>query len=870
MVVVGGYKAYRRGLAKAKTAAQRTAVIKGYSTWRATRAKTIAAGGAVTPEGKIISPQQVSASQTKLSQTLANLKRLELAKRDIESGKSIAEAYAGRRTVAGWLQTAEGKRALAEATGQAKIQYELIAQRETAAKAEIARVEAEAKSKAAEERAEEKRLITMGLAEAKRLGIPEKERLAKAWEWYKEKVTLPITVIKEKVVPTVRRVGERVIIGLAKASDWIERKRLKYLEPGEYKTQTELNEASVSLSNAVNLATKKSEKINEDVEAFVKKYPSDVELTQEEVKVAEDEAYRLRERIRRWETNEVLLKQNIRDYKLKEKEAELKFGLKFKLVGLPEKVLYASGYASYYLTAIPRAGLGYAALGVGLITRPVETVKEVVAGIQEFPSEFMKKPLRTMMDIAGAVTFWYLAEAGISALARGEIKFFKGKRARVGKKGKSKTVQVVVKKVKDAKKKKVKVKLTTAEAEEMARTIIHRIEKKWMVGGKPAAEAEVRRLLKLAKTVQERKGFNFLLKHLEEKNIIRSSIFNPETGQLFFGEIPPSVVPRFPRFKPPIVKPKPPIVKVKPKVKVKVKPPVVRPVTDFGLASREATAALLARQRAALKERQKELQALYGVTMPRVKLKAVPKEAFAPAQVFAQAMTGRVAIAPPVPTPLVPPTPVPVPAPPAPPEIPPFYIPRKPTKKEIEEEEKRKIAEAKMRAQIRAYQASVGAVAAGIYITPKEAARLRKFTGLELRPVIRRRPVRKAVARKPKPLKPSIKPSPYLKQLREQQGFLLGPAFGLPKKGSPTKAVKMLRAQQQALVAPAWGGRAEHRKKLKKQEKEIMERMKMYAKKIKPVRKKIPKKIKPVRKKIPKKKKTRKEKIIQNLNKIFS
>jgi len=219
-------------------------------------------------------------------------------------------------------------------------------------------------------------------------------------------------------------------------------------------------------------------------------------------------------------------------------------------------------------------------------------------------------------------------------------------------------------------------------------------------------------------------------------------------------------------------------------------------------------------------------------------LSFVSPQALAPAIAVTPAL--RVAprlIAPPAP--LVPPTPpVHLVIPTPPPGIPPIYIPRKLTKKEIEEEKRRKRLAAKLRVQALAYQASVGAAITGVKISAKEAAKIKRLTGLELRPVV---------------------VNPYTKELQKQQQLLVGPAFGMAKKGSPTKAIKMLRAQQEALVAPAWGGRAKHRKTLKKQAQEILKRMKMYAKKTKPVRLKIPKK-----------KKTKREELIQRINKLFA
>jgi len=126
-----------------------------------------------------------------------------------------------------------------------------------------------------------------------------------------------------------------------------------------------------------------------------------------------------------------------------------------------------------------------------------------------------------------------------------------------------------------------------------------------------------------------------------------------------------------------------------------------------------------------------------------------------------------------------------------PPPPPPFILPK--TKKDILLAKKRKLKEKKLKAQRRAYQASVGSVMLDISATPEQIKKL-KVTGLELRPLVRRETRKQEI-----------------KRLQRQQKLLLSPA-----KGGRKKARKRIKAKQVSLVAPARRTRKQQRAMMKK------------------------------------------------------
>jgi len=93
-------------------------------------------------------------------------------------------------------------------------------------------------------------------------------------------------------------------------------------------------------------------------------------------------------------------------------------------------------------------------------------------------------------------------------------------------------------------------------------------------------------------------------------------------------------------------------------------------------------------------------------------------------------------------------------------------------------EKRKKKPKAKLRPQLRGYQASVGAALLGFEISQEEFKKLKKesFTGLELRPVI----------------KSNRRKNMEIKRLKQQQSVLLEPAVATAKKGSPRKSVRQI------------------------------------------------------------------------------
>ena len=149
------------------------------------------------------------------------------------------------------------------------------------------------------------------------------------------------------------------------------------------------------------------------------------------------------------------------------------------------------------------------------------------------------------------------------------------------------------------------------------------------------------------------------------------------------------------------------------------------------------------------------------------------------------------------------------------------------------ERKRRKVKEAKIRKQQRAYQASVAAAVLGITITKKEAKRLPKiFTGLELRPMIKNNYYGKG---------------------------------GLTKMQSSRrlsrKSVRRLKAQQDALVKAARGGRKTHKKRLQRERAAERKRIRLYQSK--------KSQIKALKTRRLKKRKTKRKRIINRINELF-
>lgn len=188
-------------------------------------------------------------------------------------------------------------------------------------------------------------------------------------------------------------------------------------------------------------------------------------------------------------------------------------------------------------------------------------------------------------------------------------------------------------------------------------------------------------------------------------------------------------------------------VKAVPKVKVKVKvTPAIRMIQFL-------SPAVIPRVKKVPRVKELEMYKVSEILGPRVIPKVVPKvvERITPAQRTAQRITQalgqQLAVSPKV-VPRV--TPRVVPTPPKVPTIIRYPMIKKET---FAEKRRRKRMEAKLRAQQRAYQASVGAAILGI--TARKP--LKRITGLELRPVIRRKKAKK-------------KPS-YLKRIEKAFGI---------------------------------------------------------------------------------------------------
>lgn len=180
------------------------------------------------------------------------------------------------------------------------------------------------------------------------------------------------------------------------------------------------------------------------------------------------------------------------------------------------------------------------------------------------------------------------------------------------------------------------------------------------------------------------------------------------------------------------------------------------------------------------------------------------------------------------------PTPSPKPIPkPIPKFVPGFILPPYAREETQAERRRRKIKEAKIRKQQRAYQASVASAVLGIAITKKEAKRLPKvFTGLELRPMVKNNYYGKG---------------------------------GLSKMQSSRKlsrkSVRRLKAQQKALVEAGRGGRKAHKKRLQRERAAERKRIRLYKSK--------KSQIKALKTKGLRKRKPKRKQIINRINELF-